>query len=153
MAIADAVCKRRDDEIGTMNALTHPKFKEADAIRILCQALDEKIQRFLVFASLRGDTLWVYLSHPGMIAEFERTKPDTLERMRVIYREEDLAKVLVFHRVKAHFRAVLPDGTPEPEAPDRASGNFEIQAKDEGLWKKFASIREHIRSRQREQKG
>lgn len=146
MAIADAVCDRADERTEGRNALTHPKLKEADAVRRLCEALEGRVKKFLVSAFIQGETLWVNLGHPGIVQEFKREKPEILDRMRRIYRDENLSEVIVFRQVRAQFKSMKPKEEKEREEPDRAAGDFEILAKDAKLKKVFSSIRERIKA-------
>ena len=49
--IPSAVCKRIDEQIGSGTALSSPKLAEAELIRKLSGALDERQQKFFNYGS------------------------------------------------------------------------------------------------------
>ncbi len=146
MAIADKVCKDHDQSLGC-SALSSPKLREHEAIRKLSAALGERMQPFFSHGSLTGDELVLYLTHPGIVSEFGMKKEEILQKMREIYKTENLKQAITFRRVRA---ALKPKPAPEQEknesAADRATGDFEILAADEGIKRRFERIRAQIKA-------
>jgi len=145
VAIADAKCKEADEAAGG-GALSSPKLKEAEAIRKLSKALGGKFLHFYVYGAVEGEVLVMYLSHPAMIIEFKGQKEAILGEMRKIYAKEKMKGVLMFKDVRV---AVKPKPAPKKDAKepyqDRATGDFEIQCKDNQLRRAFERVRKTIR--------
>ena len=149
MAIADKVCSEAD--ACTASALHSPRLAQADAIRKLGNALGEKLQQFLLYGAIEGETLVFYFYHPAVLMEFERDKESILARMRTIYKEEGMSPSLIlFRRISAKSKPRAPKKeAAEEKHHERAEGTFEIKCNDPTLAAKFRQIREHIR-RQKE---
>jgi len=146
MAIANKVCEETDRMIGD-SALHSPKLAQAQAIRKLSQALPQKLQQFLLYGAIEGETLVFYFFHSAVLMEFERDREAILARMRTIYKEEGMRPSLIlFRRIGAKSKPRAPIKKSEQEkTPERAEGSFEIQCSDPVLRAKFGQIREHIR--------
>ncbi|MDD3452579.1 hypothetical protein [Sulfurimonas sp.] len=146
MAIADKVCEEHDKSLGC-SALGSRKFKEHDAIRKLSAALGERMQPFFSHGSLMGDELVLYLTHPGIVSEFGMQKAQILGKMREIYKEENLKQSITFRRVRAALKPKPAPATEKKESTaDRATGDFEIFAEDEGIKRRFERIRAQIKA-------
>ena len=147
MAIADAVCKEHDKNLGSATALDSSKLKEADAILKLSKALGGKFLHFYVYGAVEGDTLVYYFTHPGILMEFDKKKEAILEEMKIIWIKEKLKKeVINFKKIRAALKP-KPAPVKKEKEPyiDRATGNFKIHCKDAQLTKAFERIRERIK--------
>ncbi len=145
MAIADKVCKDHDKSLGC-SALGSPKLKEHEAIRKLSAALGE-MQPFFSHGSLTGDELVLYLAHPAIVSEFGMKKEEILQKMREIYKAENLKQSITFRRVRAVLKSKPAPAQEKNEIPaDRATGEFEILAADEGIKRRFEHIRALIKA-------
>ncbi len=146
MAIADKVCMERDRDTGEKTALDSHRLKEAKAVRELSVALGEKFLKFFVYGAVEGNTLVFYLNHPTMVSEFSIHKENIVAKMRNIYREKNLKEVIRFRDVKADIkhRAVKREDS-QKKQKDRATGDFEILAKDESIRGAFEKMRRVIK--------
>jgi len=146
VAIADAKCKEADEAAGD-SALNSPKLKEAEAIRKLSAALGEKMLKMFDYGAVQGDTLVCYFNHPAVLMEFDSKKSEIIERMKVIWKEEKLKQgVIKFKQIRAAVKAKpAPKRKRKEPYQDRATGNFDINVKDDALRRKFESIRKTIK--------
>ncbi|MGP1450287.1 MAG: hypothetical protein ACTTJS_04085 [Wolinella sp.] len=85
------------------------------------------------------------------LKEFENNKPQTLERMRELYKERGLKSLLYFKEVRAQWFVIALKSSPKEKSKseyiykEQSRGEFRNLAKDEGIRAKIEEIREVIR--------
>lgn len=129
---------------------THPKMKQHDAIDKLADALPEPLLKGFRYGELRGTVLVLHFTHPGHLNEFRIRKDEILEKMRVIYKEQELKGVISFKDVKAEQRYQPPpkeQSEQSLEFEDRSWGDFENTQTNPELHRIFESIRTKIKER------
>ncbi len=144
--IPNAVCKRTDEQIGSGSALSSPKLAEAELIRKLAGALDERQQKYFHYGSIHGGALVLHFDHPGIVREFAGTKEDVLRRMRQIFVDERMQGKIWFRDIAARLKPKQQTTDRGDDAPhERSSGEFAILTQDEQLRKSFERIQTRIR--------
>jgi len=135
------------DKANPKTALDSPKLKQAEAILKLKNALSDKLQKFFDYAFVEGKTLVIYFKHTAILMEFNRDKKDIKDKMRDIYRDNNMRDILYFTDVVAKTKhKPIEHKREEPKRPDRALGTFDIfDGDDKELVKKFENIRQMAR--------
>jgi len=143
--------KKADEQ--SVNIFNHPKLKEAESIRKITEAFDDRLKKFFVYGTVKGDTLFLFFNHQIGLLEFNGKKDKYLEKMRAIYKKERLKDVLFFRKVNAQLK--LESGKKidnTKREPDVAEGDFEIKCKNPQLKKMFENIRSIIKESHLEEK-
>ncbi|NOZ90546.1 MAG: hypothetical protein GXO60_04580 [Epsilonproteobacteria bacterium] len=113
--------------------------------------LSPKFQKAIAFVYIRQNTLFVALRHPGYKMELNYNK-DLLKSILSLLRKQDercnflVANKVVFFNSK--FKTIIQDEKKEQTIPyysEMASGDFEIECKDEDLQEAFKKIKSMIK--------
>jgi inorganic pyrophosphatase/exopolyphosphatase len=134
------------------------KFKEAEGIKILSEALGDSLKRMFDYGSVKGDVLTLYFVHPAGVWEFNSKKDEILKKMREIYKEKSLRELIYFKSVKAKSslkRVIVSEDSKDNRSnfnKELANGEFDLSGvEDVQLRKILSNIRECIkRNKERE---
>jgi hypothetical protein len=145
--ISNNECARYDERLHPAGALASPKLEEAKAIRKLEAAIEGDLAKMLLYGSVKGETLVWHFSHPAAMMSWATERKAIVERMRTIYKEEGLGRIIRFRRVDAKVLPVRmePPRQEEPR-PESATGHFAIpQSMPPELRRRFENIARAIR--------
>ena len=145
--ISNSECKRYDERLQPAGALASPKLEAAKAIRKLEAAIEGDLAKMLLYGSVKGETLVWHFSHPAAMMSWATERKAIVERMRTIYKEEGLGRIIRFRRVDAKVLPVRMESPKEEERqPEPATGNFAIpQSMPPELRRRFENIARAIR--------
>ncbi len=131
---------------------------------LVFDSIDERLKNLIARIDLKSigskEVCIILFNHPLALQEWKREEKQTLEKMRVLYKQRGLKDIVVFSKVlsKVSFKPTLSEREEQKEQTykERATGEFKIKAKDENLKACFESIKElikHNRLKEREWKN
>ncbi len=138
----------KSEPIKETSLFNHPKLHQARAINKLSEALGD-LKRFFAYGSLQGRVLFLYFSHPIGVSEFSLKKEQILERMREIYKQNELKKVIIFTDVKAKVVPVVVEKQKKENNSynEIAKGDFDIShIKNKEIKRVFERIKANIKA-------
>lgn len=111
--------------------------------------LGAKYQKAIAFVYIKGDTLYIAVTHPGFKMELNYNR-DLLKNVLTQLSKYDTEcemmqanNVIIFHS-KYHPLKQEEDASTIPHYSELATSEFEIQSKDKELIEKFKHIKETI---------
>lgn len=132
---------------------------------LVFDSIDERLKNLIARIDLKSiggkEVCIILFNHPLALQEWKREEKQTLEKMRVLYKQRGLKDIVVFSKVlsKVSFKPTPKSEREEQKEQtykERATGEFKIKAKDENLKACFESIKElikHNRLKERECKN
>ncbi len=102
------------------------KLKQVNAITLLADALGDKLKAHFSYGSLVGDTLIFHFNHAGASFMFGQQKERIVERMREIYKANNLRGLLVFKKVESKAILIVKEKIEAEKEIELATGNFDI---------------------------
>jgi len=136
-----------------MNIFEHPKFKEAQAINLLAEALSPPLKRSFCYGGVKNEVLILRFDNHVAVAEFGISRDRIKEKMRVIYKDNNLKSVIKFREIRAKEISVeTREKMKRREKPksksytEKSSGSFDNKIpKDSELYGIIEEIREGIK--------
>ncbi len=132
---------------------------------LVFDSIDERLKNLIARIDLKSiggkEVCIILFNHPLALQEWKREEKQTLEKMRVLYKQRGLKDIVVFSKVlsKVSFKPTPKSEREEQKEQtykERATGEFKIKATDESLKACFESIKElikHNRLKEREWKN
>lgn len=131
---------------------------------LVFDSIDERLKNLIARIDLKSiggkEVCIILFNHPLALQEWKREEKQTLEKMRVLYKQRGLKDIVVFSKVlsKVSFKPTPSEKEEHKEQTykERATGEFKIKATDENLKACFESIKElikHNRLKERECKN
>ncbi|PAF51298.1 DciA family protein [Helicobacter sp. 13S00477-4] len=115
------------------------------------KSLGKELQRHITYCSIKHNTLFIILDHPGALSLYRMREKELLENMRQWYKElKKSSPKAYWTKVKAYlksdFKIFSQDITNKIEQnEEKAKGDFENQCKNEKLRAVFEEIRECVK--------
>ena len=130
---------------------------ESVALQKLNSALKATYQEFLSISYIKNNILFFQFSHPGIASEFKMNIPRIKDDLRVVYKREQLGKVIRFTDIKGYFRQpnivvdyFSVDAKRRKEMckfEEQSNGDFEIKSKDRTIKSLFEDIQKIIKEK------
>lgn len=134
-----------------VDIFTHPKMQEQQAIKKLLNACSDELKKGYTGGHVRDDkTLVLFFKHNAFTHEFTLKYKEILQKMREIYKKENLAGAIFFTKVEAKVAFVKDTSATlsnQEKYAERSSGNFHIGCEDEKIRSLFEDIQNIIKTK------
>ena len=140
-------------KIDKMESTIWQELKKRQALKeLVLDSIDVRLVKLIHRVDLRSiggkEICVIVFHHPLALNEWKREQTATIERMRELYKQRKLKKVVVFHKVltEVSYQPIpLEREAKESTYKEQSSGEFIIQAQDEIIQAYFKAIQAAIK--------